>query len=112
MAALQTTTQGKPRAIKQARDFTKSELGNGLPTKDTSSIAATIAATTEAVTHRPTSILRDGLVPRVTRMLAAFYDSLNRPAMSHRERDHHKTVAAARERDKFWSGTDIFFMGP
>jgi hypothetical protein len=108
MVALQTTTQGKPRRVKQARDFTKSELGNGLPTKDTSSVAAT----TEAVTHRPTSILRDGLVPRVTKMLAAFYDSLNRPAMSHRERDHHKTVAAARERDKFWSGTDIFFMGP
>lgn len=89
MVALQTTIQGKSRGVKQARDFTKSELINGLPTN-----------------------LRDGLVPRVTKALAAFCDSLNRPAMSHRERVRHKTVAAVRERDKFWSGTDIFFMGP
>jgi hypothetical protein len=72
MAALPTTTKSTSRAAKQAEDI------------------SSVTATTAAVTHAPTSVLRDGLMSRITRGLLALYDSLTGPAMSQRERINHE----------------------
>ncbi len=73
-----------------------------------------ITNTAEAVTHAPASVPRDGLMARITRVLAAFYDSLSGslsgPAMSRQERAQQAIAECERLREKFWS--DVFLRCP